>query len=253
VLILKRLSFALLVVSSTTMWSDVIHAQDQDNTDLERAVMLFEESEAAYNEGRFNEAAAMLRRAYSLHADPLLLFNLARALEGDGDLDGAIESYQRYIEEAPDASDRDAIEARLRTLRAERDRAARDRPPTDEPTEPQDPEHLSAGRGISPLPWVVAAGGIVVVGLGGIFGAVSQSKASEAADEPVQTTAQSIHDQASTFATLANLFIVVGAVITVGGAVWGVIDLLGGDEEEEGAADADLRIVPGGVVLSGRF
>ena len=39
----------------------------------------------------------MLRRAHSLHPDPLLRFNLARALEGDGDLDGAIEYYRGVI------------------------------------------------------------------------------------------------------------------------------------------------------------
>ncbi len=236
------------------MWPGAVSAQSQEDRDLERAVLLFEESEDAYNEGRFDEAAAMLRRAHSIHPDPLLLFNLARALEGDGDLEGAIESYERYIEEAPDAEDRGAVEARVRTLREQRDQL--------DPADEEEDEHFDEEEedvaedenegSFNAAPWIVTAGGVAIVAVGGVFGAMSQTRASEANAEPVQLDAKALHDEAWTFATLANVFIIAGAVVTVGGVVWGVIDLLG-DDEEQGEADADLALVPGGFVLSGRF
>jgi len=251
---IPKLAFiATLILSASGMWVNVIHAQDEEDPDLQRAVMLFEESEAAYNDGRFDEAAAMLRRAYSLHDDPLLLFNLARALEGDGDLDGAIESYQQYIDEAPDAEDRGAVEARLRTLRAQRDELADDGDEEEEEEEEEiaEEEEDDAGGGVSLAPWLTAAGGLAVVAVGGVFGAMSQSKALDADNEPVQETAKALHDDASTMATLANVFFVVGGVIVAAGVTWGVIDLMGDDEE--GEPDADLAILPGGLLVTGRF
>src|SRR5688500_3941422 len=92
---------ALFLLAAT--WSPRVSAQAR-GSDLDRAVVLFEESERAYNAGEFAEAATLLRRAYELHPDPTLLFNLARALEGMGDLDGAIETYERYLAEGRDQS-----------------------------------------------------------------------------------------------------------------------------------------------------
>lgn len=114
---------AALALSAALLGAANARAQDDDDS-LERAVVLFEESETLYNQGEFEQAAALLRRAYALHPDPTLLFNLARALEGAGDLDGAIESYERYLEENPDAEDAGAIRARVGTLREQRARLA---------------------------------------------------------------------------------------------------------------------------------
>ena len=83
------LTLCLLVAPAAAL------AQERDSDALDRAVVLFEESETLYNQGEFEQAAALLRRAYALHADATLLFNLARALEGAGDLDGAIDAYAR--------------------------------------------------------------------------------------------------------------------------------------------------------------
>jgi tetratricopeptide (TPR) repeat protein len=258
---IRKRALLLFVLSlscaSPAVWVNVVAAQDgQEDRDLQRAVMLFEESETAYNEGRFEEAAAMLRRAYELNPDPVLRYNLARALEGAGDLDGAIEHYEGYLEESPDASDAGAVEARVRTLRRQRDALAdgdADEEDVEESDELVDEAPADEGGGVSLAPWLVAAGGAAVVGVGAIFGALSQSKANAAQDEPVQETAQSLHDQASTFATLANVFFVVGGVVAAVGVTWGVIDLASGGSDDEAESAATLRIVPGGLLAQGRF
>ncbi|HVY46216.1 MAG TPA: hypothetical protein VHB21_10070, partial [Minicystis sp.] len=81
-----------------------------------RAVELFRESAVRYREGRFREAAELLREAYAREPEPLLLYNLGRACEGMGDAACAIDAYKRYLRAAKAPPDRAAIEGRVATL-----------------------------------------------------------------------------------------------------------------------------------------
>ena len=83
------------------------------------AVELFEKSADLYRLGKFDEAAALLERAYSLHEEPVLLYNLGRAYEGLGENQKAIDAYTKYLEKAPEAKDRGALERRIVTLKAQ--------------------------------------------------------------------------------------------------------------------------------------
>lgn len=224
-------------------------AQESGEASLERAVVLFEESETLYNQGEFVEAAALLRRAYALHADPTLLFNLGRALEGAGDLDGAIDAYARYLATAEDPPDRGAVEGRLATLRAQRDALAGGG--RDEAREAPEPPTTSpgGGGGVEVAPWIVAGGGVLVLGTAIVLGVVSQDLGSQAAVEPVQADAVALHADAETFALAANVLYVAGGVIAAAGAVWGIVSLTSGD----GGSQASLRFGPGSIALAGRF
>ena len=237
---------AILLATGVTLGS--LPAQAQDDA-TERAVILFEESETAYNAGQFAQAAALLRRAYALHPDPTLLFNMARALEGDGDLDGAIEAYEQYIGEAPDAPDRGAVEARVRTLRAQRDqleeRELEDAPPVED--EPVDDAAAESSSGAQLGGWLLAAGGVAVAAGGLGFGIASQNRADDADAEPVQERAKALHDEAQTRATLANVLFVVGGAMAVGGIVWGLLTL-GGDDD-----DTQVGLGPGSLHVRGQF
>lgn len=220
----------------------------EDPEQLQRAVLLFEESEHLYNEGSFAEAAALLRRAYELHADPTLLFNLARALEGMGDLDGAVETYERYLAEAGSAPDRGAVERRLVTLREQRDRLARadSNSETTAPTvEPPPPS--GGGVTIDPIGWIVAGVGLAMIGGGAAFGVVSQDLDGQAAAAPVMVDAVDLHSQAETMAILADVFFVAGGLAVAGGVIWGIATI--GSEEDAVTA----RFGPGSVELRGRF
>ena len=48
------------------------------------ALELAAESERAYKDGNFEKAADLLRKAHDTYAEPILLYNLGRALEGAG-------------------------------------------------------------------------------------------------------------------------------------------------------------------------
>lgn len=242
-----RLLWTLLLVASPA----AARAQPAaDEASLRRAVVLFEESETLYNQGEFVQAAALLRRAYALHADATLLFNLGRALEGAGDLDGAIDAYARYLAEAADPPDRGAVEARLATLRAQREALSeRGASEVDDADRAPIAASTASGGGIDPAPWVVLGVGLAALGVGIGLGVAMQGVSDRAATEPVQREAQALYDEAQGLAIGANVLFVVGGLAATAGLVWGVVTLADGG----GDATAHLRFGPGSVAVAGTF
>lgn len=180
----------------------------------------------------------------------------SRALDGAGDLDGAIEGYEQYLEERPDAEDAGAIRARLQTLREQRARLeAEDAPEeTDEPVEEVEdapPETSEGGDDVMGiLPWIVAGVGVVVIGAGVGLGLVALDYGEQAQNEPTMRRAVSLQDEGETYALIANLLYIAGGAIAAAGVAWGVIVLADGDGDD---ASANLRVLPGVVELSGAF
>ena len=207
------------------------------------ALELFERSVQEYRAGNFQSAADLLRRAYALHAEPTLLYNLARALEGLGDEEGAVDSYTRYLDGAPNAADRGAIEQKITTLRrqiAEREalaRAAREPaepPPRPEPVGPA--PSTASGRG--PWPWLVSGVGLAGLAAGGTFAVLALSKNASADDASAQTEVWSRYEGARDLATVANVCFVAGGVILAGGVLW-VLLSCGGHAAADGADEGD--------------
>src|SRR5512134_1262829 len=194
-----------------------------------KALDLYAESRTQYEAGAFEQAAQLLRDAYALYPEPILLYNLARALEGMGDTRGAVEQYEKYLATATDIKDRGAIERRVDTLKIqieqqdEKERIARDaatlpkrRPETERPAEqPQ-------GRSI--LPWVTVGVGVAIVGAGGAMGYLATQRHDAAVDEPIHAESRRLQDQAETYATTANVLFIAGGVVVAGGVVWAVLD-----------------------------
>jgi tetratricopeptide (TPR) repeat protein len=228
----------VLVIVAT---ASVASAQPSQN-DRDRALVLFRESDVHYKRGDFERAVALLREAYELHPEPILLYNLARALEGLGDFDGAIELYERYLNAETEIHDRGAIERRIATLREQVARTAQPPVTSDAPTGTPVSDNRTAppaGDAMTPirlepppsemqrkpprLPWLIAGGGGVVLGGGVLLGYVSQARHDAAVDEPIQAEAQKLQDQARTFATAANVALAVGGAAVIGGVTWAVI------------------------------
>lgn len=186
-----------------------------------RALDLLEESAALYREGRFAEAATLLRRAHELHPSPALLYNLGRALEGAGDAEGALEAYEGYldsVEEAPGESERRAdAEARAEALRAAQ------APPVDDAEEEVDvamvppPERPVA-------PWIVLGGGLALTA-GGLLTGLRASDRHRVADDPdtALRRAVELQDRAERLAISANVLMGVGGAMAIAGLTWGLV------------------------------
>lgn len=258
---MRRLLIAVLL--STIVVGNVGIAVSQPTpSDRERALSLFRESDVYYKRGEFETAAQLLREAYGLYPEPLLVYNLARALEGSGDFEGAIEQYESYLKTATEIPDRGAIERRIATLKLQV--AARNAitvpggsgeptplpPPSGTPDKPPsapvadiDPRGPETQGSPRRIPWLVAGGGVAILGAGAAFGYLSQSRHDAAVDEPVQREAAALQDQAKQFATISTVALIAGGVITVGGVTWGVIELQrGGGRGEPAPRVAGARI-----------
>jgi tetratricopeptide (TPR) repeat protein len=238
------------------------------------ALELFKESEALYNEGDFERAAELLETAYEMYPEPTLLYNLARAREGQGQLIAAADAYERYLEGFPNAPDRGSIERRIRSLRdrdEERRRLEEERrlaqqrlaemeknprrsaPPPPPPKQEDHGEEASVLAG--PLPWVLFGVGVTGVAVGLGLGAAAQSKHDQAAEAQVQTEAFDKQQSAKDFATGANVAIVAGSAIAALGGVLGVVGLA--SRGSNGLAPAQsawqLRAGPTSIGVDVRF
>jgi tetratricopeptide (TPR) repeat protein len=235
--------------------------------DRERALSLFRDSDARYKRGEFEEAAALLRQAYELHPEPILLYNLARAYEGMGELDGAIEQYERYLKLETEIEDRGAIERRIATLKqqvAARTMADNDaRPPTPGNSHPVAPppivrppvagrDHDEARARPRLLPWLIAGGGAVLLGAGAGFGYLSQARHDDAVSEPVQAEAVRLQDAARTDATIANVLFVAGGLTVIGGVTWGLLSRRG-DATPPRVAGARIDVGVGSIAVTWTF
>lgn len=244
---------ARVLVLSLAFSGSVAHADAKKD----KALALFEKSDRAYKAGKFEDAAKLLRDAYALYPEPTLLYNLGRAQEGLGDIDGAIASYEKYLRDAKQIQDRGAIERRVATLKAQlatRDEEARrlaeeaakrkqaeaarqqadeERQRAEEQRRQAEAERLRAEQQArdtrSPLarygPWVTIGTGAAVVATGLYFGARASSTHDDAVASPVQRDALALQESAERSATLANVLFVAGGVVLAGGISWKIWQL----------------------------
>jgi hypothetical protein len=77
---------------------------------------LFEQGTRALQAGDAAAAEAAWQQGYALGHDPAFLVPIAEAQEKGGAPARALESYRRYLREAPDASDRADVERRIARL-----------------------------------------------------------------------------------------------------------------------------------------
>lgn len=135
-----RFASAALALSFWLAGSLASPAFAQDAAQLAQAQELFAQGIAAYEAGRLDEAARLLRQADGIVHSPELSFNIARVYERMGEAPEAIRWFQRYVREAhPEAAERADIDARIVAMR-ELERRMRDQvmtlpPTTDEMTQ----------------------------------------------------------------------------------------------------------------------
>ena len=187
------------------------------------ALSLYHRGAREYELGHFDDAIALLTRAYQLSQEPVLQYDLARAYEGKGDLELAVRGYEAFLSAQKDIPDRAAIERRVATVRAQiADRArleheaaeARARAAALRPSPP-----------VHPWPWVVMGAGAVAALVGTGFGVAAESAhrdAAEATRSQADTAGANAH--ASRWATASTVSFIAGGALAAGGVVFWLVD-----------------------------
>ena len=111
------LSLVLLVVSAALPQLTQAQAAATSHDDEARA--LFEAGRVAYSDGRFDAALAHFRHSYELSGRPRLLYNIGSAADKLRRDQQALEAFEAYLAQVPDAENRNEVAARIEVLRAQ--------------------------------------------------------------------------------------------------------------------------------------
>jgi len=162
-----------------------------------RARELFQEGDAAYAEGRYEEAHQAFVEAYELSGRPQLLYNIANALERLGRYAEAVEALEKYLASGK-AKDPAIVQKRLANLKKrveeqkkaeerareeeERIRAQRAQEDGPEPPPPAKVEEPAPSPSAAPereptpaLPIVLLGAGGAALATAGVFGVLTLS------------------------------------------------------------------------------
>jgi tetratricopeptide (TPR) repeat protein len=211
-------TFALLYAGS---------ASAQDRRAHARALALFDQSELAYQERRYEAAAQLLEEAYSIEPEPLLLYNLGRAYEALEDVDRARSAYERYLATDIDEEARAEVRARIAAL------AAPVAPPIAEPAPIVEPAPAGPELG-GPIATLAGAGAVWLAAIGLAIGAEVQNGAAFDLSLPY-AEARSAADVRDALAIAANISFVLGGALAAGGGVWLGVALGSGPPSARGA------------------
>jgi tetratricopeptide (TPR) repeat protein len=276
-----------LAQQSATSYPAACEASKVSKSDVERAHTVFLSGKQYLEESNYDKAISYFKDAYSIDCSiHAILPIIATAYERKGDRAEAVHALEEYQRRAPNASDHEIIERRIRNLK---DQIAREQPPaptstataaptataTAMPTAPPEPTSTAtsaptsssvgetpppSGGGPGVGPWVVVGiGGAAVVG--GIVmyavGAGDVSSASNACGAARKCTSASAASQGNTGRTLENVGAVVcsvGVAAVALGLVWHFVA-----KPSAAPAAATTLVTPvvapgyGGLALGGAF
>lgn len=208
---------------------------------------LFEAGQAAFSDGRFEDALARWRESYELTEHPELLYNIATSLDRLGRLEEAMDEYEAFLEAMPDATNRNYVRRRVEVIReqiAGREADAASAPPPgtegapgvlDDPVErPSRGEPSRVGPAIS----FGLAGAALIAG---VVTAVLADERYAALEEacPNGVCAESSAGDIDTLTALTvstDVLLGVALLAGVGGLLWWVLDTGDGGESVEASA-----------------
>lgn len=105
---------ALFLATAAAVLLIAAPAAAQDESNL--AMTIFEAGRAYYNQGNYEKALEQFEEAYRLQPLPELLYNIGQCHERLQDVPASIEAYSLYLEQKPDAEDRQAVEEKIKNL-----------------------------------------------------------------------------------------------------------------------------------------
>ncbi len=212
----------------------------------------FDAGRAAYDEGRFEEAASAFRRAYVLSPRYQLLYNIGQAELRAGHDDRALGAFEGFLRQAPeDDPRRSEVQERAKVLRdmgvkpAEAmtadapSEAATGSPEAAKVSEPPPPVEEPSRSKVGP--WVMIGAGAAGVIAGAVLMGVGVSKAHEVTDAKVGSHWSELKDTGDK----ANILWGVGLAATAvglaavgGGVAWSLV----GSRDKEPSAEASLSL-----------
>ncbi len=250
--VVRRVAAALAFVSTLVLAPSHLVAQSAAPSAApseDDAHRVFLRAAAAYGNGEFELAADLFEQAYALRPEPQLLYSLGSARERAGRVVGAIEAYEAFLREVPDAEERPDVERSLDTLRRQRAleeevERARDAPSVEVvvPTSPARPTGLRIAA------FSLAGVGVLTLGVGAALGLTANARYDDAEDESQSHRATlRLEDEARRLGRGANALFGVGGVLTLTGIVWAIVELvLGGDSDDGDDSAIGPAIGPGG-------
>jgi tetratricopeptide (TPR) repeat protein len=150
----------LLVISIAVGGMLLSTSQARADDSLTRAREHFDKAQSLYSSGSYLEAAESFKAAYEARAFAQFQFNIGASYEKAGEYAKAVEHYKRYLSEDPEASDKKAVEKRIKVLEKEAERIAKTPPP-----DPDNPDAPPTGDKPKPSAEVQALGDVKIRGL----------------------------------------------------------------------------------------
>jgi len=266
----KRLVVALLALGVASS-GGTSHAKPPASSaaDDARARKLFEQGDAAYAEGRYEDALAAFEEAHRLSPRPRLLFNIGNALERLGRLGDAADALEKYLAHAKPV-ERDVLEKRIQNLRKravpttkielEEEpepkpavRAEAKQPERKAPSKP--PQADAPAAADTTLGWVLLGAGGAALGAGAIFGAMALSARKDvdaackesAGQKLCDVSASDARDRDQRYSLLADVSLGVG-VVAVGAGVYFLVTAPSGPRAAK-RFGADVALSPSGGAL----
>jgi tetratricopeptide (TPR) repeat protein len=217
-----------------------------------------------YELGDLPEALSLFKRAYEIHPEPRILFNIAQTHRKGRDYALALDAYRAYLRNMPDAPNRALVEERLGELEEllAAQKASDEKPPdgvtpAPEPaTEPLAPEPMPPStvgtrddrwyRDV--LGWSLVGGGVLLAATGTVFYMQAQSRKSDLDSAP-ESERDPLRTQVRRDQTLGGVGVAVGAAVLSAG----VVRLLLVKGRSSRGRDVGVSLHPSGLFIAGRF
>ncbi len=247
---MRRLLLRILVPLMLLMFASPAWAQGDD----QRARELYENGALLYEEGDYENAVIAWKQAYDISERPLLLYNIANALERIGEWQEAFDYLNQYRAFAK-ADERDTLDRRMRSIerrledkRSDEEAVAEEARTAEEARAAEETsagtENTSGGNTLSTTSTTRAGaagpnpGGVILLGaglggvaVGGIFGGLAVNARADAASlcssgDPVlcPDTAREALDNDRNFALASDISMIAGGAVAAAGLVVLIVD-----------------------------
>lgn len=255
-----RLFGVMLAVVALQSVSQVSHAQGPTEAELDQAARItFLQGREAFSKGDYELALARFKQSYEMSKRAQLLYNIGTALDRLERDEEAIEMFEQYLQEVPDAEDRAEVERRIAIKREAVAKRAAER----EVSEARDAELAAAKaeqarleaerqrledensrnanvvaeppkkKGLPPIAFIAVASAAVAVAAGGIVtGILTKNKNKEYLADEDPATVQASYDAALSLQTITNVLFISAGVLGAAAVVMAIFTDWGGSKDK---------------------